>query len=55
MIDSLTRFLQGKLLNNKKADTIIQAITDSWCMNIGFPLHGFFANNGGEFSNIRLD
>ena len=28
MIDSFTRFMQGKLLNNKKADIIIQALTD---------------------------
>ena len=55
MIDSFTRFIQGKLLNNKKADTIIQALTDTWCMNVGFPLHRFFANNGGKFSNIKLD
>ena len=45
----------GKLLNNKKADTIIQAITDFWRMSLGFPTSGFFAGNGGEFSNIKLD
>ena len=44
-----------KLLNNKKADTIIQAIMDNWCMNLGFPTHGFFAGNGKEFVNIILD
>ena len=48
MIDSFTRFIQGKLIPNKKADTIIQALTDSWCMNVGFPSQGFFADNGGE-------
>merc|ERR1711873_392873 len=37
MIDSFSRFMVGKLLNNKKADTIIQAIMDNWCMNLGFP------------------
>ena len=42
-------------MNNKKADTIIQAIMDNWCMNVGFPTHGFYADNGGEFSNIKLD
>ena len=30
MIDSFSRFIVGKLLHNKKADTIIQAIMDSW-------------------------
>ena len=55
MIDSFSRFMVGKLINNKKADTIMQAIMDSWCMSVGFPSHGFFADNGGEFSNIKLD
>ena len=55
MIDSFTRFIQGKLISNKKADTIITALTDSWCMNVGFPSQGFFADNGGEFANIKLD
>ena len=54
MIDSFTRFIQGKLIPNKKADTI-QALTDSWCMNVGFPSQGFFTDNGGEFSSIKLD
>ena len=29
MIDSFTQFIQGKLLNNKKAKTIILALTDT--------------------------
>ena len=45
----------GKLINNKRAYTIIQAIMDSWCMSVGFPSHGFFADNGEELSNIKLD
>ena len=55
MITSFTRFIQGKLILNKKADTIIQALTDSWCMSVGYPSHGFFADNGGKFANIKLD
>ena len=55
MIDSFTRFIQGKLINNKKVDTIIQALTDMWCMNVGFPSKGFLTDNGGEFANIKLD
>ena len=55
MIDSFSRFMVGKLLTNKRADTIVQVIMDCWCMNVGFPSHGFFADNGGEFSNIKLD
>ena len=55
MIESFTRFIKGKLIANKKADTIIQALTDTWCMNVGFPSQGFFADNGGEFANVKLD
>ena len=55
MNDSFTRLIQGKLINNKKVDMIIQALTDTWCMNVGFPSKGFFADNGGEFANIKLD
>lgn len=34
MIDIFSTFIVGKLLNDKKADTIIKAITDLWCMSI---------------------
>ena len=53
IIDSFSRFIVGKLLNNKNADTIIQAIMDSWCMSLGFPSNGFFVDNGGEFAIIN--
>ena len=55
MIDRFLRFMIGKLLNNKKAETIMKAIIDHWCMSIGFPSCGFFADNGGEFANIKFD
>ena len=52
MVDSLTRLIKGKLISNKKADTVISAIMDTWCMSVGFPTTGFFADNSGEFVNI---
>lgn len=55
MVDSFTGFIQGKLISNKKAYTIISAMMDTWCMNLGFPTNGFFAENGGEFANVKLD
>ena len=55
MIDSFSRFMVGKLLSNKKADTIIQAIIDFWCLNLGFPTIEFLVDNGREFANIKLD
>ena len=55
MVDSFSRFIQGKLISNKKADTIISALTDSWCMSFRFPSSGFFTDNGGKFANLKLD
>ena len=55
MIDSFTRFIQGKFILNKKADTIIEAVNTTWNLNVGFPSVGFFADNGGEFANTKLD
>ena len=55
MADTFTRFMQGKLIPNKKADTIISAIMDTWCMNLAFPSNRFFADNGGKCANVKLD
>ena len=37
MIDSFSRFMVGKLITNKRADTIIQAVMDNWCMSVRYP------------------
>ena len=55
MIDSFTRFIQGKRISNKKDETIINTINITWNLNIGFPSVGFFADNGREFANVKLD
>ena len=55
MINLFSRFIVGKLIPNKKVDTIIQVLTDFWCMLLGFPSYGFFADNGREFLNVNLD
>ena len=55
MVDSFTCFIKGKLISNKKADTIISALMDTWCMSVGFPTTGFFVDNGGEFVNVKLN
>ena len=39
-IDALTRFVQGKVLKNKKAETIIEAINDCWNISFGIPSVG---------------
>ena len=55
MVDSFTRFIKVNFIGNKKADIVISAIMDTWCMSVGFPTTGFFVDNGGEFVNIKLD
>ena len=45
----------GKLIPNKKADTILEALNLTWNYTVGFPSVGFFADNGGEFVNIKMD
>ena len=47
--------MKGLLIPNKKADTIIEAINVTWNLNVGFPSVCFFADNGGEFANTKLD
>merc|ERR1712243_403547 len=41
-IDSFTRFIQGKLLRNKKAETILNAINECWNLSFGIPAVGFY-------------
>ena len=34
MVDSFTRFIQGKLISKKKAETIIDTVNITWCLNV---------------------
>ena len=54
-IDAFTRFVKGKLLNNKKAETRVNVINDSWNLALGIPGIGYYADNGTEFKNIKMD
>ena len=54
-IDSFTRFIQGKLLRNKKAETVLNAINECWNLPFGIPAVGFYADNGTEFKNVNMD
>ena len=49
MVDIFTRFIQGKLITNKRVETIINAVNEGLCMSVGFPSVGFFEDNGGKF------
>ncbi len=53
-IDAFTRFVQGMLLSNKKADTIVNALNE--CSNLPFriPNIGYYAENGTELKNVKI-
>ena len=54
-IDSFTRFVQGKVIRNKRAETIIEAMNECWNLPFGIPSVGYFADNGTEFKNVQMD
>ena len=54
-IDLFTRFIQGKLLRNKKTETVLNAINECWNLPFGIPAIGFYADNDTEFKNVKID
>jgi len=54
-IDAFTRFVQGKLLPNKKAETVVNAINECRNLAFGIPGTGYYADNGTEFKNVKMD
>ena len=54
-ICAFTRFTQGRLLKNKQADTIINAIKECWNLAFGIPTIGYYTDNGRKFKNIKMD
>ena len=44
-VDSFTRFIQGVVINNKKAETVVDALESVWCLRLGYPSRGFWADN----------
>ena len=55
MVCACTRFVKGVVVKNKQPETIIKALHEEWCLNVGFPTMGFWSNNGGEFRNIKME
>ena len=54
-IDAFTRFIQGKLLKNKKAETVLNAINECWNLPFGIPAVGYYTDNGTELKNVKMD
>ena len=55
MVCACTKFIQGEVLKDRRAETIVKAIHKGWCMSFGFPTVGFWADNGGEFRNATME
>ena len=53
MVDLFTKLVKGKYIADKKPETIVGAIIDSWIvgsgMGPGHPTKYFYSDNGGEF------
>ena len=50
IIDSLSRFVQGKIIQNKKVDTRIQVVIDTWIMCFEIPSHDIGSWSTYKFS-----
>ena len=55
MVDSFSRFMQGKVIQNKRAETIVKVVTDTWILCFGIPSVGFYIDNRGEFVNVKMN
>ena len=55
MVDAFTRLITGAVLKDKKAETVLDKIENEWCLRYGYPSVGFYADNGGEFRNYKLE
>ena len=55
MICGFTRFIKGFVIKNKLPENVLKGIHTAWCLNFGFPTVGFWADNGGEFKNSKID
>ena len=51
-----SHYIRGKVISDKKPETIISAIEEIWVtQGPGWPSRGFYSDNGGEFCNKLLE
>ena len=55
MICGFTMFIRGIVLKDKTPESVIKGLHRAWCMDLGFPTVGFWADNGGEFKNSKME
>ena len=54
IIDVYSRYSMTVVVQDKSADSIVQAIIDSWIWNLFGPPFNILFNNGKEFSNQKI-
>ena len=54
MVCALTRFNKGVVIKDKNPEIIIKGIQEAWCLDVEFRMVGFWADNGGEFRNLKM-
>ena len=47
--------MKGVVIKDKSQETIIKGIQKAWCQDVGYPTVGFWADNGGEFRNLKME
>ena len=55
MVCEFTRFIKGIGKRDKNPYPIIKGVHEAWCLDIGFPTVGFWADNGVEFRNMKME
>ena len=48
-----TKFIRGVVVKDKTPDSVIKGLHRAWCLDIGLPTVGVWADNGGEFKNHK--
>ena len=55
MVCVFTKMIKGMVLKDKTADSVLKGLHEGWCLNFGYPTVGFYADNGGEFRNYKME
>ena len=58
IVDLFSKLIKGKFIKNKRPETIVQEIINTWVIGdgagLGHPRRGFWSDNGGEFLNDEV-
>ena len=50
-----TKYIQGRVSNDNKPDTVVKALHRGWCLPYWYPTIGFWSDNEGEFRNSKME